>query len=104
MGQEIPPEETNDDSGLEASPVEPEQPEQEPPKTGEEMQLDQLVSGKPVQDIDIFEDDIGDHVVLSLAGLTNDLEIVFPRTGGVKYKLGDLVRVMKSSGMPKDKQ
>ena len=66
-------------------------------KTGEELQLQQLVQAKPVESIDVDSDESGGHIVLSLAGLENPLEIHISKDGKIKYKLGDLARVIKTS-------
>lgn len=95
-----PPEEQ--DAGIETSkaPPEPEtaEPAVEPetPKTGEELQLDQLVQNKPVKNIDVFSDKEGNHVLLDLAGLSNPVDIIFTETGEAKYKLGDLSRTLST--------
>lgn len=91
------------DAGLETGDVPAEQPQEDPetapedqPKTGEEVQLKQLVKTKPIQNIHAFVDEDGSHLVMSLGGLKNPVQFDFTPEGKITYKLGDLSRVLKS--------
>ena len=91
MGQDIGGLETDvdaDDSVVE--------PEPQRTKTGEELQLKQLVSNKPVQDVDVEVSDQGGSVVLHLAGLDNPLKITL-EGGQASYSLGELSRQLRTS-------
>lgn len=95
---DVPPEA---DTGLETG-VEPppgaEEPPGEPagPKRGEEIQLQQLVQNKPVQDISVETDDQGGHVVLKLGGLELPVEIHVSRDGKATFEVGELSRTLST--------
>jgi hypothetical protein len=76
------------------SPAEPEVPAAAP-KTGEELSLQQLTQTKPIKDLQVFGDEQGGHVTLSLGGLKNPVQINFAHDGKITYKFGELSRVLK---------
>jgi hypothetical protein len=82
--------------------AEPEEPSDDMPldlpakKSSEEMQLQQMVQGKPIKNVTISIVD-GDKVVgINVAGLKNPVEIHFSEDGKVFYKFGELTRVLKA--------
>ena len=79
----------------EAPPEEPKAPDAAP-KTGEELSLQSLVKTKPVKDIQVFGDEKGGHVMLSMGGLKNAIQLNFGYDGKITYKFGELSRVLKA--------
>lgn len=73
----------------------PEAPPEEKPKTGEEAQLKQIVAAKPIKNLEVFGDEKGSHIILTLGGLKNPIQFNFSRDGKITYKLGELSRVLK---------
>lgn len=80
------PEEPSDDMALDV-------PEK---KTSEEMQLTQMVQGKPLKNVSVSSIDGNKVVVLDVMGLKSPVEIHFSEDGKVFYKFGDLTRVIKA--------
>lgn len=89
-----------EEPGIEKEPVskEPIFPEKEQPTEKQDMarmRLKRLISNKPLKNIDIFEDETGFHVILTLGGLENNVDIKSSPDGKMSYSLGDLSYTLK---------